>query len=121
MTGDRSKSRFNKINKHFHELKLLEKGKPKIRKSILEAGSCFLVNCIAEIVLNHLQNRIPVPESAKRKLRPYRAILRKIAYTKRNPSQKKKILVQKGGFLPMLLGSLFSSLASTVLPKLFGK
>lgn len=102
---------------HKHLLSALHTLKPKFRKALLEVCKDDEINCICECIYNTLNGKVPLKDKDKIKLRKYKAILRKLIAKGKNKFRK-QIIVQKGGaFLPIILGSVLSSLFNSFLNK----
>ncbi len=109
-----------RLKKHLDELRVLKKSKPAFRKSILRAADKDLICCLCECSHNVLNGNIKLSPKDKKPLQKHSKHLRELA--SRNISLKKKrgILVQKGGFLPALLGPILA-IAASVIPSLINK
>jgi len=59
-----------------------------------------------------LRGNVKLTPCQKRKLRKYRAHLRKLADKRVSLTSKKKAIVQQGGFLLSLLGAVLPTIAS---------
>ena len=95
------------IKSNYHTLQVLRIARPILRKAIVLNCGKELVNCISEINLNVLNGNLKLPECNRRKLKNYRAILRKIADKNVSSSAKKQLINQRGGFLfPLLTAAL---------------
>ncbi|KAK7482154.1 hypothetical protein BaRGS_00026619 [Batillaria attramentaria] len=81
----------------------MSKAKPRTLKSIIKAADKDLVDTLCECGLNALKGNVPLSPTQKKKLGKYKSVLRALA-KKGTPLQKKKALLQKGGFLGALLG-----------------
>lgn len=92
----------------------LTKANPKLRNAIIKLGDPELVKTICEIALNTLNGNNPVGNKMKKKLARYKRDIRCVACSKRSLKSKRKILVQKGGFLPLLIGTVLSGILSTL-------
>lgn len=91
------------VKKHLPILKLLQKSKPKLRKSILTHADLDLIKTLHECIYNTLKGNIPINKSLKRKLKCFKTVLRRILRTS-GLKKKRKAIVQSGGaFLPFLL------------------
>jgi len=99
--------------KNYHTLQVLKTAEPKLRKAIISNCNKELVNCISECVLNVLNGNIKLTGCVTRKLQKHKAALRKIS-DRRVPLSKKKLIVQRGGFLVPLLSAILSTLASLI-------
>ena len=84
-------------------LKKLSKARKKaIRKAILEKCPCKVYDVISDISKNTLKGNIKMSPKNMKALKLYKNDLRKMS--KKISRQKiKNLLIQKGGFLPLLL------------------
>ena len=92
----------------------LQKAKPCISKQIFAKADRSLVECLCECADNILRGNVQLTQAQKTKLRRYQAGLRTLA-KKSISLQKKKNVLQRGGFL----GSLLAPIASLVAPLIF--
>ena len=102
------------MRSNYHVLHVLKKARPKLRKAIVSHCDGELVKSICECVLNVLNGNVRLTECAKRKLWKYKAVLRKFADKRVPLSSKKRLIVQKGGFLLPLLTAVQPALASYI-------
>jgi len=86
------------IKANYHDLHVLKKSKPKLKKAIISSSDKKLVNNINECVLKVLNCNIPPSSSLKRRLRKHKATLRQLADKRVRHSAKKRLLVQRGFF-----------------------
>lgn len=100
-----------------HTLHVLKNCKPSVRKSIIKFGNSELIKTLCEICINVLNGNVKIPLQSKLKLKNYKNSLRKLASPRIGLNSKKKILVQKGGFLPILLSTLLSSVIGSLIEK----
>jgi len=70
------------------------------------------VNCINECVLNMLNGNLKFSDCNTRKLQKYKLALRKFAERNVSLSGKKRLIVQRGGFLLPLLSAILATIAS---------
>ena len=105
--------------KHYPCLQALAKARTtKERQKILADSPTCIYTIIIDIAKQILNGTIPVKR--KSHLRRYKNTIRKL--TAKIPSvQKKKIINQKGGFLPLLIKPALTILASLVASKLMSK
>ena len=101
-----------RIKDNYHTLQALKNARPKIRKAINSNCNKGLLNSISKCVLNVLNGNIPLSNCAKRKLKKYKSSLRSLADRRLHRSAKRKIIVQRGGFLLPLLSDVLPTLAS---------
>jgi hypothetical protein len=97
------------VRSNYLALKVLKTAHPKLRIAIISNCDKELVNCISECVLNVMNGNLPCNT---RKLRKHNVTLRKVTDRHVSLSGKKRIIVQRGGFLLPLL--------SAILPKIAG-
>lgn len=96
-------------------LYVLRKADKKLRKAIIENSDNDVIKTIIEIVYNTLKGNTIIKPSIKSNLKKYKNELRRISCPKRSLSSKRKVLIQKGGFLPILLSSLLSGIIGKLL------
>lgn len=88
--------------------------KPKFRKALLKACDEKEINFICECIFNVLKGNILLEEKQKSKLNKHKKILRKLI-SKGNNKFRKNIIIQKGGaFLPIILGTILSTLLGSL-------
>lgn len=96
-------------------LHVLSKCNQTQRRGILQGADDKLIKAICECALNVVKGNIPLTPYHKRKLIAHKNIIRTLADKKKSLQSKKKILVQKGGFLPLLLNAIVPTIASLLL------
>ena len=72
------------------------------------------MNCISDCELNVLNGNIKLLDCNTRKMQKYKAALRKVADRHLSLSGKKRLIVQRGGFLFPLLGAILPTIASLI-------
>ncbi len=87
--------------------------KLKIRKAILSNADRQLVDAICQCVYNMLSGNIELSPTQKTALIKYRHAMRKLV-EKSSLKQKKKILVQNGGFLQFLIPAVITGISSII-------
>lgn len=98
----------------------LLKSKCKKRKGILKTCDNSLIQVISEIVQNILNGNIRLNEKQRNFLKKYKRELRLIKrYNTKSKSigLKRKILVQRGGFIQAIIGALLSSAIGALIDK----
>ena len=102
-------------------LKKLSKLKnKKARNKILSSCPCRVVTVLSDISRNVLNGSIKVPKTHLHRLRLYKKDLRKLS-AKVPTKTRRKVLIQKGGFLPFLLIPALTLLATYIGQKLAKK
>lgn len=119
--GKKRKALPPRLAKHGDVLSVLSKASPPMRKQMIQTASKEVIDTVCECCLNVLKGTIPLSPHQKKCLGKHRHLLRQMVQKKIPVHQKKKMLVQRGGFvLPMLLGPLLKGIAGTMLGGLFG-
>lgn len=95
-----------KANKHM--LHVLKNSNSKLRKTILKFSDSELIKTLCEICLNTLKGNANISEKYINRIKGYKQHIRKLALPKISLKTKRKLLVQKGGFLPILLSAILS-------------
>lgn len=104
-----------RVHAHKDILSVLSRAKPNLRRAILEQLDRPTVDAICEICHNLVAGAVPLTPSKKSKLSKHKKVLRQLAQRGEGWKQKKKVLRQKGGaFLPVLLGTVLSSLLGSI-------
>jgi hypothetical protein len=100
----------DRIKRNLNFLKsLLHSKKKKLRKSIVKVASNDNIDALSEAALNTLRGNVPLTSEERRKLKPHSEKLRALAHKKTSIKKKKSLLIQEGGFLPLLLPPLLSA------------
>lgn len=76
------------VKKHLPVLQLVQKAKPKLRKSIIVNCELDFLKTLDECIYNTLNGNIQLKDTEKKKLQKYKAVLRKILNSKRRLNQK---------------------------------
>lgn len=87
------------------------------RIAILRKADPKLVRCICECALNVLHGNVHLKNTHKKQLKRYAKVLRYLANKNDSLKNKKRLIVQRGGFLPLLLAPVLG----TVLSRLIGE
>ena len=93
---------------------MLKKAEPRLRKALITNCNTELVNCISECLLNVLNGNLKLSDSNARKMQKYKCALRKVADRHVSLSGKKRLTVQRGGFLLPLLSAILPTIASLI-------
>lgn len=114
--------KLNRLSAHQHILFALKSANSKMMKAMLKQADPRLIDTLAEISLNCLKGHVKITRKKRTLLEKYKRDLRCLSCSKRSIASKRKLLVQRGhGFLPILLGSILSGVASTLVDKYFNK
>lgn len=98
--------------KQLRDLELIKTCPKALRKQLLKKLPPRSVKAICECSLNLLKGNIPISSKQKKSLSKYKTTLRKIGTKKGSLFQKKKLIIQHGGFLNILLPAAISLLSS---------
>ena len=101
------------MSEFLHSLNRVAK-KKKQRNRLINKASKGQLNSIRNICHNLCQNKFKVPEKVRRRLTHYCKDIRDLASKKKFKSARglKKRLVQRGGFLPIILPAILGLLSS---------
>lgn len=104
-----------RLRSNKHALHVLKDASPKLRKAILQSGDDELIKTIIECVINTLNGNHKISGELKQKLCKYKNCFRKLVHAKTSLKKKRKIIIQKGGFLIPLLGSILSGVIGSLI------
>lgn len=90
---------------------------PKSRKSLIKGASQDQIKSLCEATLNVVKKNVSIPAHAKHALCKHKSIIKRIAFKKEPIAKKKKLLIQKGGFLPVILNTILPLLATALFSK----
>ena len=85
--------------------------KKATRKSA-QIGSKDNIDALAEGALNTLKGNVPLESTLKKKLKRHCAKIRQLAHKRISRKKKKELLVQHGGFLPLLIPAILTAVGS---------
>jgi hypothetical protein len=103
-----------RMRSNYHALHVLSRAQPKLRKAIITNSRKELLNSIFECALNVLRGNVQLTACQKRKLQQHKAILRKVADKQVPLAAKRRVIVQRGGFLAPLLSAVLPVLAGLI-------
>ena len=95
----------NRLRKNGPTLHLLQKIPAPLQKRILDKPSSELIRCLCDYAYNVLQGNVNISRHHKQIFKQHETKLRKLADRKAVLKTKQRI-IQKGGFLPILLSAL---------------
>jgi len=95
-------------------LKTVLKSKSVKRKNLLLNATKDNIHCLSEIAHNTCKGNIPYKRTALKRLKKFKLHVRRLAKKRLPFSRKKRILLQHGGFLPLLIEPVIAALVGTV-------
>ena len=98
----------NRLKSQLHFLHVLKDAKPQARRALLTSADDDLIKAIVECAINTLNGNHKLTEEDKGKLSKYKNRLRALVNPKISFKSKRKLLIQKGGFIVPLLTSILS-------------
>ena len=113
MNSFKNNSSINNINKQQDLLKVLATSKKGIRNAILSNADKKLVIAILDSVFNLLNGSLNLSKPDLAKLDKYKHVFRRLI-EKAPLAEKKKILLQHGGFLQFLVPAIVTGISSIV-------
>ena len=111
----------NLLHQNKNYINILAKAKTPHRKAIIKTADKELIYCLCECALNILNGNIPLKPNEYQKLSKSKTHLRKLASEKTSQKERRKILVQNGGFLPVLLAPILGIVGQLLADKLINK
>ena len=99
-----------RFQKNKHLLLSVAKCKKKLRNAIFKNCDKEFIYAICECILNIVNGNITINKENYNKLKPFKNIFKKLL-NKSSLKSKKKILIQKGGFLQFLIPALIEGIA----------
>ena len=87
----------------------------KQRITFLRIADDKFIRCICECVFNTLKGNVTLKRREKDRLSKYKSTLRRIATKRENWKDKRQLLVQRGGFLPYIIGPILSVLLTRII------
>ncbi len=101
--------------KYYKTLRYLNKCQEKPeRKSVVSNANRELIQCICECVHNVVNGNIPISKPRVEKLAGHKKKIAKLLSKQTGLKQKKKLLIQSGGFLPLLLTPILGIVGSLI-------
>jgi len=93
------------IGEHYSFIKRIKKSTPKNREKYLNKASPAEIRSLCECAHNVYSGAIPIPSKIVKRLRPHQKEIRELTFKRGKAEHKRQLLIQKGGFLPLLLGA----------------
>ena len=89
--------------------------KPQARRALLASADDDLVKAIVECAINTLNGKHKLSKEEKSKLHKYRNRLRALVNPKDTIKNKRKLLIQKAGFIAPLLTTIMSGVIGSLI------
>ena len=104
----------NRLSKNKNYLCLLSCCKNKLRKAIVLNSNKDQIYSVCECILNVSNGNIKLNQEDFLRLKKYKKIFRSLLSKRSGLREKKKILIQRGGFLQFLIPAVISGISSIV-------
>jgi len=101
-------------------IKNIYKCKGDKRKKLISTATKDNIDSISEIALNTLKGNVPIQLNSLKKLKRHANSVRKISRKGVSVKERKRVLQQEGGFLPLILAP-FLSAAGTLVGRALAK
>jgi hypothetical protein len=98
----------NRLKSQLHFLHVLKDANPPARRELLTTADDDLIKAIVECAINTLNGNHKLTKKDKGNLSKYKNRLRALVNPKISFKDKRKLLIQKGGFIFPLLTSILS-------------
>jgi hypothetical protein len=98
-----------RLRRNFKYLKYLKKAKRGARCAFLKSADKDTIICLCDCVTNILKGNVKVKPKEKKALKRHKTALRELVQHRKGIEAKRKLLIQKGGFLPFLLAPILSA------------
>lgn len=104
------------LRKSLPLLKVMSRLKTKNRQNILSevSNEDTLYNALREIAHNTLKGNVKLNSIQKKKLKPYSKTLKGLCDKPKCRRRRQKLIVQSGGFLPILIPAITGLLSSII-------
>jgi hypothetical protein len=99
---------------NYHHLQILKKAKPRLRKAINNNSDSELFKTTNECVLNVLRCNVALTTCQKEKLQKFKFPLRSLADKRVTLSSKKRLIIQRGGYIIPLLSAILPTIAGLI-------
>lgn len=108
------KSKLNRFSKNKNYLCLLSNCKNKLRRAIVSNSNREQIYSVCECILNVSNGNVKLSKDDFAKLKKYNKNFKSLLDRKSNLKEKKKLLIQRGGFLQFLIPAVISGISSIV-------
>jgi hypothetical protein len=103
------------MKSQYHFLHVLKDAKPQAIRALLRTANGELIKVLVECVINTLNGNHKLTKEDKSKLTKYKSRLRALINPKISYRSKRKLLIQKGGFIVPLLTNILTSVIGTLI------
>lgn len=111
-----------RLKRNISMLHVLSHAKKPQRDALINTASKDQILCLCDCAHNFLNGNIPLSDKDIKKLLRHQDIIRYLASKKReNINNKKKLIIQSGGFLPILLSPLLGLAGSLLADTISGR
>ncbi len=93
----------HRLWRNLPHLKDLKKSSAKKRRKIISSAPPELINTLCDCCLNATSGTLKLSEPLKKKLKRHAPAIRALSKKKQSVKKRRQILLQKGGFLPLLI------------------
>ena len=87
------------------------------RQALLKNADSKVVKTICECALNVINGNVPLTPNQKRKLSPHKKTLRSLAAPNKSNAARKRLLIQRGGFVGLLLKTILPVISNLLFKK----
>lgn len=101
-------------SKQLRDLDLIHKCPKPLRKQLYKKINARTIKAISECCLNLLAGNIDLTAYQKKELKKHKHTLRHIAKKRNSLFSKKKLIIQKGGFLNFLIPAAISTISALI-------
>ena len=110
----------NNLSKSLPLLRVVTRLPPNSRKRILKelSNEKIVYKALNELAQNTLSGKIPLSNGQRRRLKSHKKTLENFCNAKKCNKKRKQLIIQSGGFLPIVLQALIPILDSLVASKL---
>lgn len=84
------------------------------RRNLLKGASKDEIDSLCEATLNVVKQNVDIPVSTKEEICKHKRTICKVLKQKGNTTSRKRLLIQKGGFLPIIINTILPLLASAL-------
>ena len=108
-----------RLRRNIPHLKNLQKASVPKRKQIITAATSELINTLCDCCLNAVKGNLKISKLQKKKLSRHTSTIRALSKKRQSVSNRRQLLLQKGGFLPILIRPVltFAALLTRLLNK----